>query len=219
MNKIGDHGCFAYAHLPGEFAKNRSRFGATRLKMPVTLAQIVDHRKWGRFQSRIQNRHFLTNGHVIPVTVVFRQITKALVRVEQYILAPGIFDVINSRTSSLIADYLVIRAAQLTARSQRNQWSNVRGDLLEFLQNLEVRIFGIEHAMATAAHHGNRLAKRAQHNRCAAVRALQGFHLWLWRTRGWRKAGVHYHPSNERRFFRRKSSNSTNSPRYSTGCS
>ncbi len=58
---------------------------------------------------------------VVPVAVVFGQIAKALVRIEEHILMPAVRDALDMNGAPLESDDFVGRAANLATSSQRDQ--------------------------------------------------------------------------------------------------
>src|SRR4029077_6902281 len=210
MDEIGDDGVFANAHLPWKFAEDEIGVGVGSLKVLVDFAKVVS-------TTSIGHRQLFADAYVVPMAVVLAQIANALVRIEENVFVPIVGNSFDLTVAELKSDDFVIRAAEFAARTQGNQrFGNVSG-CFELLKDGQIRILGIEDATATLAHDRFGLTKRAQNDCGTAFRTIQCLHLWLWRSGKWWSACAHHQPSKLRRFLSLRSSNSTNSPRYSAG--
>ena len=84
---------------------------------------------------------------VVPVTVVFGQVTITLVRVVKQILRPGIRHSVDVDLARLKSDGLVLSARELTARAQRDL-RLISLLALELLQDLKRRCACIQNGQA-----------------------------------------------------------------------
>jgi len=210
MHIVGDDCVLADANLPRKFPEDKIRVGIARLEVLVGLAQVIS-------SAHLVCRELLANSDVVPMSVIFAEVANALVRIEQQVFIPGVTDALDFAMAPLKADDLVVRAAQLAARTQGNEGPYVTRLYFELLEDGEVGVFGVEDGMAAPAHDRFGLAERTQRDGRAALRAIQRLRLRLRRPGKWRSASAHHQPSKLRRFFNLRSSNSTNSPRYRAG--
>ena len=115
--------------------------------MLVDFAKII-----GRCE--LDDRKFLADADVVPVAIVFGEIANGFVRIEEDVFVPVIADALDLDAAPLEADDFVIRAAKFAARAKGNERRNFAGDDLKFLQDLKIRIFGVENGMATFTNYG-----------------------------------------------------------------
>src|SRR5580704_4779721 len=197
---------FTDADLPGKFAEDEIRVGVGSLEMLVHFAEVIS-----RSESRL--RQLFANADVVPMAVVFGEVARGFVRIEENIFVPVIANAVDGDAAALETDDFVIGAAKFAARAEGDERANFPGNDLKPLQDLKIRVLGIQNGMATFANHGFGVAQRAKRDGCSALRTIQGFRLRFWRIREWRRACTHHQPSKLRRFLSLRSSNSTNSPR------
>ncbi len=133
----------AHADLPREFAEDEVRVGVRGLKMFVALAKIVGGRAGTIKEGLFHAGQSLANADVVPMAVVFAEVANALVRIEKNVFVPVIIDPLNLAMTPLEPDNLVVRVAELSTRSERNERLDVVGNGLELLKNGEIGIFGV----------------------------------------------------------------------------
>src|SRR5713101_7116622 len=139
--------------------------------------------------------------------VVFAEVTNALVGIEENVFVPVVGDSLNHSAAPLEADDFVVRAAQLSAGTERNERLDFAYGGFELLKNREVGIFGVQDGMAASANDRYSLPERMQRDGRAALRTIQRLRLRLRRSGKRWSAGAHHQPSKLRRFFSLRSSN------------
>src|SRR4029077_6352338 len=211
-NIVGDIGGLTHSHLPGKFTEYVRSASFRSLKMPIGLAKVFHLRRAGIGKDLRQS---FQNADIVPVSVVFGEIAESFVGIEEHVLVPTIGDAVDMNGAPLEADRLVINAANFSACSQRNERLVFVGGNFESLQDLQIGIFGVKDGMAAFTDNRNGSVEGADEKGSPAIGTVERLHLRLY-SRGPR---AHDQPSKARRFLRARSSNSTISPRYSTGFS
>src|SRR5580704_14673335 len=101
--------------------------------MLVFLAKVVRAAPGRSGKRALDHRKLLANADVVPVAVVFAQVAKTLVGIEQQIFIPDIGDSFHLDTAPLEPDDLIVCAAQLAARPERNERLGNAGSGCELL--------------------------------------------------------------------------------------
>jgi hypothetical protein len=111
--------------------------------MPVALTKIADGGAGTIEEGTVDVWQGLANADVVPMAAVFAEVANALVRIEKNVFVPVIIDPLNLAMTPLEPDNLVVRVAELSTRSERNERLDVVGNDLELLKNGEIGIFGV----------------------------------------------------------------------------
>src|SRR5579863_10662441 len=159
-------------------------------------------------------RHRLQWRHEIPVAVVLSEITKALIGIEEEIFFPLEGFAVLDDSASLEADRFPGGSAESPARAERDYRRAAALLGLDLLQNLEQRRGCVEDREALRTDHGHCVAEASPLDRPAAIGAGERVRFG---DRGLLGLRIHDHPSNWRRFLSCNSSNSTHSPKNSSG--
>ena len=217
MNIIRDHSLFSDANLPGKFAENEIAVGLSSLKMLVALAKVIRRAARAGGKASLDSRELLADADVVPVAIVFAEVAKTLIRIEEQIFLPIVDDFFDLDVAPLEPDNLVVHAAQLAARAKRDERRGCMGSGFELLKDREIWVFGVENRMTAPAYNRLGLPERAERDGRSTLRAIERPRLGLGRPWERRSSYAHHQPSKLRRFFNLRSSNSTNSPRYKAG--
>src|SRR5206468_4994066 len=78
---------FTNSHLPWKFSQYKAGSGFRRLKQSVRLTQIIQCAC-----SRTANRKRTQDADIVPVPVVFRQISKTLEWIKEDVFVPAVRD-------------------------------------------------------------------------------------------------------------------------------
>ena len=158
----------ADANLPREFAEDvaRGRFGG--LEVAVFFAEII----CAVYEAMLDGGFGFADGDVVPVALVFAEVAKTFVGIEEQIFVPVVAFAFDENAAALEADHFVVGAAQFAAGAERDHWLEFAGGGFELLEDGEIGIFRVENRVATVADDGDRLLKRAQSNCGAALRAI-----------------------------------------------
>src|SRR5438094_4134460 len=210
MHIVRDGSLFADTNLPWKFTENKISAGIARLEMLVDFAKVV-----GR-GSLAHRKHF-ADADVVPMAVVFTEVANAFVRIEENVFVPVVGDSVDLGAPPLESNNFVVGVAQLAARAKGNEGPYVTRFNFELLEGGQVGIFSVEDAMTTREHDGFGLTERTQNNGRATLRTIQRLRLRIGRSGEWWSVRAHHQPSKLRRFFKLRSLNSTNSPRYRAG--
>src|SRR5581483_3956076 len=154
-------------------------------------AEIFGVGSWDRGQAGAR-------GDVVTVAVVFDEIAIAFIRIEEQVFVPTVVDAVFCNGAALEADDFVLGAAKFSACSKGNERAVLFDPLIELLEDLEVRVLGVEDAMTLVADDGDGAVHGAECEGCAAIRTIECAGYGFGRDR--RRA--HYQPSKVRKFFR-----------------
>ena len=106
LDVIRNDGMFADTDLPGKFAEDVIRIGVKSLKVLVDFAEIVNG-------SELVDGKLFADAYVVPVAVIFGEIVRGFVRIEEDIFVPVIADALDRDAAPLKSDDFVVRAAKL----------------------------------------------------------------------------------------------------------
>src|SRR5271154_5217716 len=157
MDVIAHDGALAYADLPGKFSDDVSGGGVGGLEVAKVFTQVVG----GGNDGAANGRQVLADRDIVPVALVFAEITKTPVGIEEQIFVPVVADTVGLDAAALEADDFVVGAAEFSARAERDEGLEFAGDGLELLENLERGIFGVEDGVAIFADDRYGLLERA----------------------------------------------------------
>src|SRR5580765_5955005 len=167
---------FADADLPGKFAEDVIRIGVGSLKVLVDFAEIVNG-------SELDDGKLFADAYVVPVAVIFREIVRGFVRIEEDIFVPVIADALDRDAAPLKSDDFVVCAAKLATSAQGDERRHFARDDLKFLQDLEIGVLRVQDRVATFANHGFGVPHGTKNDRRATLRTVQGLYLRLRRIR------------------------------------
>ena len=208
-HEIPAHHAIADAQLPRKLTEGGSGDRRRRLEVLVRGAVQLHSRTCpALFTLRTPAQLF----NDVPVSLILREIQESPIGIEADVLGPRVVGALDRDGNDLKTDDIPRCALPGPARAQRD--ARRGGDAFAVLQHLEVFVGGVELRPAGAAHHGHGPSLRLQRDGRATRGAVQSGGLRY--ARRWRLEG-RYHPSNSRRFRKRRSSKFTYSPRNSMG--
>src|ERR1700751_1061945 len=108
MDVVCDASSFADPYFPWKLAENKIRASIRGLEMFVYFAEIIYFVRCA--QSRIDHRQFFTYRCIVPMPVVFGQVSETLVRIEKDVFVPVIADAIDLDRSPFESNDLIIGA-------------------------------------------------------------------------------------------------------------
>src|ERR1700677_1751653 len=143
----------ADSYLPRKLAEYKTRRRFSGLKVAIGFAEII------RVIDELVRERWLdfANRDVVPVALVFAEVAKAFIGIEEKIFVPVVAFAFGKNAAALEADDFVVGATQFSARAERDHWLEFVGCCFELLEDCEIRVFRVENRVTAFANDGDGL--------------------------------------------------------------